>query len=62
MPALAVLKDDLFVGHLPRQLSPRLSQILLARNGTIDCIVTGGRRYSVDLLQKGLAMSKQINF
>ena len=46
----AVLKDDVVVGHLPRHLSRVLSLFLL-RNGTIDCIVTGGRRYSSDLPQ-----------
>ena len=46
--AVAVLKDDVVVGHLLRHLSRVLSLFLL-RNGTIDCIVTGGRRYSADL-------------
>ena len=32
----------------PRQLSQILSLFIL-RNGTIDCIDTGGRRYSADL-------------
>ena len=48
--AAAVLKDDVIVGHLPRQLS----HILSLRNGTINCIITDGRRYSIDLSQEGL--------
>ena len=48
--AVAVLKDDVVVGHLPRQLS-RILSLFLLRNVTIDCVVTGGRRYSTDLPQ-----------
>ena len=65
--AVSVLKDDFTVGHLPRQLSWFLSLFIL-RNGTIDCIVTGGRRYSIDLPQGELSckplfsgMCKEIN-
>ena len=47
---VAVLKDDVVVGHLPRQLS-RILSLFLLRNGTIDCVVTGGRRYLTDLPQ-----------
>ena len=36
---LAILKDDVVIGHLPRQLS----RILLARNCAINCIIIGGR-------------------
>jgi len=48
--AVAVLKDDVVVGHLPRHLS-RILSLFLFRNGTIDCVVTGVRRYSSDLPQ-----------
>ena len=37
--APAVLKDNVVVGHLPRQLSWILSLFML-RNGSIDCTVT----------------------
>ena len=47
MAILAVFKDDLVVVHLPRQLSLRLSQILLARNSIIDCIITSVRKYTI---------------
>jgi len=47
---VAVLKDDVVVSHLPRKLSWILSLFLL-RNGTIDCVATGGTRYSTDLPQ-----------
>ena len=51
--AATVLKDDVVVSHLPRQLPQILSWFIL-RNGTIDCIVTSERRYSTDLPQGGL--------
>ena len=46
--AVTVLKDVIVVGHLLRQLSSILSLFIL-RNCAIDCIITGGRRYSADL-------------
>ena len=58
---MAVLKDDVAVGHLPRHLLRVLSLFLL-RNGTIDCIVTDGRRYSVDLPQGGLEIPCKLIF
>ena len=51
--AVAVVKDNVIIGHLPRaQL--KIYLLFLLRNGTIDCIVIGSRRYSADLLQGGL--------
>ena len=49
---VAVLKDNVTVGLLPRQLLRILSLVLL-KNGTINCVVIGGRRYSSDLPQGG---------
>ena len=46
--AVAVLKDGVVVGHLPRHLS-RILSLFLLKDGTIDCVVIGGRRYSSDL-------------
>ena len=42
-----------FVGHLPLKLS-KLRSLFLRRGGTIDCVITGARRYSVDLHEGGL--------
>ena len=50
---MAVLKYDVVVR---RQLSWILSLFILI-NGAIDCIVSGGRRYSTDLPQGGLENS-----
>ena len=59
--AVAVMKDDVIVSHLPRYLSRVLSLFLL-RNGTIECIVTGSRRYSSDLPQGGLEIPCKLIF
>ena len=60
--AVAVLKDDVVLSHLPRQLSWILS-LLLLKNGTIDCVVIGERRYSSDLRTIGRIRNPlQVNF
>ena len=46
--AIAVLKDDVIIDHLPRVLS-WICSLFIARGGTITCVVNGARRYSVDL-------------
>ena len=51
--AVAVKREDVLIGHLPRKLS-RLCSLFLRRGGAIFCVVTGGRKYSVDLPQEGL--------
>lgn len=51
--AVAVIKDGIIIGHLPRKIS-KVSSLFLRRGGSICCIVTGGRRYSADLPQGGL--------
>lgn len=51
--SVAVTKGGVVVGHLPRRIS-RLCSLFLRRGGTIDCVITGARRYSVDLHQGGL--------
>ena len=45
--AVAVVKDDVAVGHLPRAQS-KIYSLFLLRNGTINCIITGSRRYSAE--------------
>jgi len=47
--AVAVVKDDIIIGHLPRELSQVYS--LFLPRGTINCTVVGTRRYSRDLPQ-----------
>ena len=51
--AVAVIKDDRVVGHLPKLLSVGCS-VFIRRGGTIKCEVTGPKRYSADLPQGGL--------
>ena len=51
--AVAVLKDDTVVSHIPRKIS-RICSLFLAKGGAIVCTPTGGRRYSSDLPQGGL--------
>ena len=50
---LSFVKGNLVMGirqFCCQPSSKQLSWILLVRNGTIECIVIGGRRYSTDLL------------
>ena len=58
---VAVVKDDVIVGHLPRAQS-KIYSLFLFRNGTIDCIVIGARRYSADLPQGGLEVPCKLVF
>ena len=58
---VAILKDDVVVGHLPRQLSQILS-LFLFKNSTIDCVVICRRRYSSDLPQEGLKIPCKLIF
>ena len=44
--AVAVLKDDTVVGHIPRKIS-RICSLFLLRGGAIVCMPTGGRRKRV---------------
>ena len=46
--AVAVVKDDTIVGHIPRKIS-RICSLLLARDGIITCMRIGGRIYSSHL-------------
>ena len=48
--AVAVMKDDNIVGHVPRKISTVCS-LFLRRGGLIVCRVTGRRRHSQDLPQ-----------
>ena len=51
--AVAVLKDDITVGHLPRKFT-KIFSLFFRGGGSITCQVTGHRRYSRDLAQGGM--------
>ena len=51
--AVTVEKDGTIIGHLPRKIS-KVCSVFLRRGGSINCTVTGGKRYSADLPQGGL--------
>ena len=59
--AVAVIKDGVVVGHVPRKFS-RMCSLFLARGGVIYCKVTGERRYSIDLPQGGLEVPCKLLF
>ena len=59
--AVAILKDDIIVGHLRRAQS-KIYSLFLHKNGTIDCTVTVARRYSADLPQFGLEIPCKLVF
>ena len=46
--AMAVKKDTLTVGHLPKRIS-KLTWYFVRRGGSITCEVSGRRRFSCDL-------------
>ena len=51
--AVAIEKDGIVIGHLPRKVS-RVSALFLKRGGTINCTETRRQRHSADLPQGGL--------
>ena len=51
--AVAIEKDGIVIGHLPRKVSC-VSALFLKRGGTINCTVTRRQRHSADLPQGGL--------
>ena len=59
--AVAVKRMGTIIGHLPRKLS-RVCSLFLRRGGTIDCTVTGWRRYSADLPEGGLEVPCSLLF
>ena len=48
--AVAVKRMGIIIGHLPRKLSKQCS-LFLRRGGSVYYTVSGGRRYSHDLLK-----------
>lgn len=59
--AVAILKDDVIVGHLPRKFS-LVCSLFLRQGGTVKCTVTNGHRYSADLPQGGLEIPCLVTF
>ena len=59
--AVAVMKDETIIGHLPRKIS-RIASLFICRGGKIMCRVTGRRRRSSDLIQGGLEVPCQLIF
>ena len=51
--AVAIIEEERVVGHLPQTISLACS-LFICRGGNIKCEVTGTRRYSADLPQRGL--------
>ena len=48
--AVAVMKGETVVGHVPKKISS-ICSLYLRRGGSIICRVSGTRRYSEDLVQ-----------
>ena len=59
--AVAVLKEETIIEHLPRKMS-KICSLFLRRGGSIRCKVTGSRRYSSDLPQGGLEIPCSLLF
>ena len=59
--AVAVKKNATVIGHLPKKISC-VSSLFLRRGGSIQCTVTGRRRYSFDLPQGGLEIPCSVKF
>ena len=59
--AVAIKKDGVIIGHLPRKISHSCS-LFLRRGSSISCRVAGPRRYSADLPQGGLEIPCVLRF
>ena len=59
--AISIKKDDIVVGHLPWKIS-QMCTLHLRWGGNIDCLVSGGRRYSQDLPQGGVEIPCKLLF
>ena len=51
--AVAVIQEDIVVGHLPRNISTPC-HLFLCKGGVTSCVINGSRQYSADLIQGGL--------
>ena len=59
--AVAVIREDIVVGHLPRNISTPC-HLFLRKGGIISCVINGARRYSADLIQGGLEVPCRLVF
>ena len=59
--AVAVVRGDTVIGHVPRKISSIFS-LYLHQDGSIVCRVTGSRRFSVDLAQGELEIPCVLTF
>ena len=59
--AVAVIKSEKTVGHLPRKISS-ICSIFLRHGGKITCEVSGSRRHSKDLTQGGMEVPCKLVF
>ena len=59
--AVAIKKDGVIIGHLPRKIS-RSCSLFLRRGSSISCRVAGPRRYSADVPQGGLEIPCVLRF
>ena len=59
--AIAVMKEDNVVGHVPRRISAACS-LFIQKGGRILCTVQASRRYSADLPQGGLEAPCSLRF
>ena len=59
--AIAVMKESLIVGHVPKNISP-ICSVFLQSSSMITCKVTGNRQYSPDLDQGGLEVPCKLSF
>jgi len=59
--AVAVLKAEVIVGHVPRKIST-LCFIFIRNGGSISSTITGSRRYSYDLAQGGMEVPCTLQF
>lgn len=59
--AVAVMRGDTVIGHVPRKISSVCS-LFLRREGSITCQVSGSKRYSEDLAQGGLEITCLLRF
>ena len=59
--AVAVMRGGTVIGHVPRKMLS-ICSLFLRRGGSITCQVTGGRRYSGDLVQGGLEVPCALRF
>ena len=59
--AVAVLRENIVVGHIPRKISAAC-YLFIKRNGSISCVITGKRQYSIDLPQGGLDVPCLLRF